>query len=134
MDNRTSHKIIDRTASIFLILFVMSWLLTLSGLLGRLLYREEFFQISLQKSLVYSIYAIFGYAVYIGAAVWLFIEAQKTDGNKWLWATLGLFGGLMAIILWYLRKMYSLFAEMQKSIAEKSKQTDSSESIATTSE
>lgn len=114
MDNQASHKIIDRTASIFLILFIVSLLFALSKSFGRFFYREEFLQVSTQMSFVSLIYIIFGHVINIGAAVWLFIEAKKTDSSKGLWATLGLFGGLIAVVLWYLRKIFHVLDEAQK--------------------
>ncbi len=69
---------------------------------------DRFLMVSMQMRFVWWVYALFGYILYFGSSIWLFIEAKKTESNKWVWAILGLFGGLMAVILWYLRGLYLL--------------------------
>ncbi len=110
MKNPLNPKSIDKVAIVFLILFLVGLLFTLSKQFANFALPENdrFLMVSMQMRFVWWVYAIFGYVIYLGSAVWLFLESKKTESNKWVWAVLGLFGGLMAVILWYLRGLYLL--------------------------
>jgi len=103
-------KQIDKVAIVFLILFLVGLLFTLTKQFAyyALPGNDRFLMVSMQMRFVWWVYALFGYVIYFGSAVWLFIQAKNTDNNKWVWCVLGMFGGLMAVILWYLRGLYLL--------------------------
>jgi len=42
---------------------------------------------------------LFSGLVNIAVAVWLFIQARERERSKWTWASLGLFFGLVALVL-----------------------------------
>ncbi len=81
-------KSIDKVAIVFLILFLISLLFTLSKQFANFTLPENdrFLMASMQMRFVWWVYALFGYVVYLGSSIWLFIEAKKTESNKWVWA------------------------------------------------
>ena len=44
---------------------------------------------------------VFGGLVNLGAAIWLYIEARALALKSWIWALLGLFFGLIGMLLFY---------------------------------
>lgn len=52
------------------------------------------------------IYSVFSLSVHIGCAIWLYIETKKENTPTFVWLVLGLFSGVIAVILWYLKGIY----------------------------
>jgi len=46
--------------------------------------------------------------VCIGAGIWLFILARQDNGTPWIWLLFGLTFGLMAVVLFFLIKVYKV--------------------------
>ena len=44
---------------------------------------------------------VFGGLLNIGSAIWLYIEARSLSLKAWVWSLLGLFFGLIGLILFY---------------------------------
>ena len=57
------------------------------------------------KSLAF-IYSVLSFSVNIGCATWLYIEAKKESSYAFVWLALGLFSGLISVILWYLKGIH----------------------------
>jgi hypothetical protein len=65
---------------------------------------------TIQTKVFSTIYSIFRITIPIGSAVWLYIS-NKGSSTKWLWALLGLFSGVFALILFYI---YQVNLTLQK--------------------
>jgi uncharacterized BrkB/YihY/UPF0761 family membrane protein len=48
-----------------------------------------------------------GTLVNVGAGIWLYIEAKAVALKAWVWALLGLFFGLLGVVLFYVMQLYS---------------------------
>ena len=51
---------------------------------------------------------IFGLVENFGAAIWLYIESKALNLKAWVWSLLGLFFGVVGVILFYVIQIYSL--------------------------
>ena len=105
MDNKVGN--IDKIALLIIILFALSIGATFTTRILEFFYQnvQVVRSIHLQIKLLSFTYFLFTILVNIGSAVWLYIEARKTQNSKWLWATLGLFAGLFGVILWFLSEI-----------------------------
>jgi RsiW-degrading membrane proteinase PrsW (M82 family) len=74
---------------------------------------DTYNHVVLQSRFTYMVYSVFQYIIYIGASIWLYKEAKTNNNKPWLWALLGLFGGLIAVVLWYLKKIHSLLSAQE---------------------
>jgi len=99
-------------AAIFITLFVIAFIITLFPKAYLWLFAPDFQEDSAltsfmiqTKSLAF-IYSIFSLAIQIGCAGWLFVESKKSRSQSWVWSALGLFAGVFAVILWYLKGIY----------------------------
>lgn len=63
---------------------------------------------SIQLKLFSFIFYFFSLSVNIGCSVWLFLCVRKEKKAEWLWASLGLFAGLLAVLLWYITELHNL--------------------------
>jgi len=97
----------DKLIIVLLVLFILSLAVSsATRIIGLLTPGSTLFsQFSLQTRLLSFVYFFFGISVQIGCAVWLFAEVKKRQGRFLLWSFLGLFTGIMAVILWYLIKI-----------------------------
>ncbi len=106
----------DKLIIVLLVLFIISLAVTSTArILGMLSPASAgFSQFSLQTRLLGFLYFFFGMSVQLGCAVWLFSEVKKRGGRFLLWSFLGLFTGVMAVILWYLIKIDAQLAQTDK--------------------
>lgn len=78
------------------------------------LYGPEYAQqLSIQVKLFFYIKFIIFSAVNIVIGIWLFQLAQKEGRPKWLWLILGLFLGLISVVLFYLIKVNEKLEKLQ---------------------
>lgn len=64
---------------------------------------------------VYSlIFHVLSTAVYIGSGVWLYVQAKNENCNKWIWLFIGLFAGILGVIVWFLREILKETKEINK--------------------
>lgn len=49
---------------------------------------------------------VFGGMVNFGAAIWLYIEAKAVSLKAWIWALLGLFFGLIGLVIFYIIQIF----------------------------
>jgi hypothetical protein len=46
-------------------------------------------------------------ALNLGVGAWLYLEAVKEKQNRWIWATFGLFFGIMGLTIFYLVQIFT---------------------------
>ncbi|PCI66167.1 MAG: hypothetical protein COB38_10400 [Gammaproteobacteria bacterium] len=46
-------------------------------------------------------------SVNIGSCIWIFIEANKLNLKPWVWSLLGLFFGVIGLVLFYLIQVFT---------------------------
>lgn len=99
-------------AAIFIALFVIALIISLFPKAYLWLFAPGFQENSaltsftIQTTSLAFIYSILSLAVQIGCAVWLFVESKKGGSQSWVWGALGLFAGVFAVILWYIKGIY----------------------------
>lgn len=54
-----------------------------------------------------SLSVLLSFLVNIGAAIWLYIEGKAVALRAWVWSLLGLFFGLMGVILFYVIQVFA---------------------------
>ena len=102
-------KNIEKLAIVIIVLSIIS---TLATPLGQIIFSRVFGYetISDIRFMVHSMAmasAVIKPLVYIGIGIWLFILARKEENaTPWIWLLFGIFGGILAPILFYLIKVY----------------------------
>ncbi len=106
MNNLNSEKA-DKLAFILVVLFVVTlvigfipkaYMIVAPGL--------DATAFSIQARLISFVYSVLSLSVNVGCAFWLYYEANKCSSVRWVWVALGIFAGVFALILWYLRLIY----------------------------
>ena len=116
---------VEKLAILILILFII---VNVSSFFVR--FTDFFFPASIsdyftmQVKLLGSMFFLFGISVNIGSSIWLFISAKKLQTQPLVWCLLGLFAGLIAILLWYSIRIYEIlkdreFSEKQPNITNR---------------
>jgi len=70
--------------------------------------------LTIQTKILHLCFYLFQMLVYIGSAIWLFMQSKKTGKSQWVWAFLGLFSGVLGLILWFL---FQINEKMEKQIS-----------------
>jgi hypothetical protein len=119
---KTRRPILNAKTDKFIILLLVLFIISLAvssttRIIGLLTPGSALFsQFSLQTRLLSFLYFFFGISVQLGCAVWLFTEVKKRQGRFLLWSFLGLFAGLIAVVLWYLTKIDAHLEQRDKPV------------------
>ena len=104
----------NNLALLLLILFVIGLLMSLTIKAGQIFSPGfQFDALTIQTKMFHTVFYIFQISVFVGSAIWLFIESKKNNQNPWLWSLLGLFAGVLGVILWFLFQIYKLLSKQQ---------------------
>ena len=103
-------KQIEKFLVVVLILAVISIAVTFSwnALLVRLYGAAKYGEITVFSKLVAIILLISKGLVNIFVALWLFAAARKGEAAPWAWLVFGIFFGLLAVVLFYLMRIYDI--------------------------
>ena len=99
---------IEKLAAILLLLFVGSIALSFSTKVFWWFFSNIYTEsqaitaFNYQTKLLSSFYFVFSNIINIGCAIWLYITAKSQSSNRWLWTFIGLFSGILGVILWFL--------------------------------
>ena len=102
-----TEKDLNNLALLLLILFVVSTGATITTHVLGLVYPDEVVAnaMNLQIRLTSVVYYLFRIIINIGSSIWLYIQAKNSSKKTWLWAFVGLFTGVMGVILWILNEI-----------------------------
>ena len=103
----TNSEKINKIALLVLILFILSTGASITSRVLGLIYPMETVVtlMNYQVKLLSFVYHFFGMILNIGCSIWLYFEARSNDSIKWLWAFVGLFAGVLGVILWILSEI-----------------------------
>lgn len=119
------HMNADRLAALLLVLFAITLAASAAGWLLPVMApgiadAQGFDGLTIQTKSLALIFTVFSYAVSLGCAVWLFMQATKEGRNPWVWLTLGLLGGgVLAVILWFAVQMQRTLSEIKQQNQER---------------
>lgn len=111
MNEQRANKF-NTLAVLLIILFIASFISSLfpNGFLWLfapgMVEQDTIMAFTVQTNSLALIFSAFSLSVHIGCAIWLFVETKKDSTHAFVWAALGLFSGVVAVILWYLKGIY----------------------------
>ncbi len=97
-------KKIEGVAVVLIVLWVLtlfaSPILTIAA--ARIYSIEEYINIQWTHKALIAARSIVSVLVYLGVAIWLFIQAKRDKASPWVWGLFGLIFGISAAILYFL--------------------------------
>lgn len=111
-----SQKRADRLAAFVLFMIVITMIGAIAGRLFPVLFPSvNEVLVSYQVKTIAAVLAFATATVQVGSGVWLYAQASRQSRPRWVWAILGLAGGVLSLVLWFLveliRKVEALSRE-----------------------
>ena len=101
-------KKLECLALVLIILFVLATFLSVFGdwVFARLYGREFMSKSNAQLKVITLVRSVLSIIVHLAVGIWLFVQARQAKGTPWIWLLFGLVYGLLAVVLFFLLKIY----------------------------
>jgi len=107
-ERRILVKNVEKFAIVAIVLLILSTVPSplFNVIIAKLYDRPELAQYNILTYMMAMGTAFSRSLVGIGVGIWLFILARRENATPWIWLLLGLVFGLMAVVLFFLMKVY----------------------------
>ncbi len=101
-------KKLEHLALLLVILLMLTHFLSLFGtaLIVRVYGREFMSASNAELKLITTARSLLSIIVNVIVGIWLFIQARQSGGTAWIWLLFGMVYGLVAVVLFFLLRVY----------------------------
>jgi len=116
-----SPKRADRLAAFVLLLIAVTMIGAMAGRLFPFFFPTiNEVVVSYQVKTLAGVLALATAAVQVGSAIWLYVQAARHNRPRWVWSILGLAGGVLGLLLWYLIELIRQVETLNRNERERS--------------